>query len=347
MASRGRPLPPADARHRVAVIVLDGTLALDLAVAIQAFGPRPAVFQKIRAENESPYEIELCGTPPVNCPTLGFSIGELHPMARVATADTVLVPGLEDPLSPQDPGALEAIAEAARNGARLVSLCGGAFVLGQAGVLDGHQATTHWALAEEFRAAFPRVRLVEQALYIDDGQVLTSGGMLAATDLCLHVLRRDFGQAYANDMSRLLVSPPHRSGGQSQYTKTPAMPPNGSLAPVMAWMIDHLVEPLTLESVAARAHMSSRTLARRFRAETGDSVQDWIALRRVELARGLLEDSGLTISQIAYAAGFGSTESLRRHFRAVTGTSAREYRQTFSAKADSAPLRAEKRGIHN
>jgi transcriptional regulator GlxA family with amidase domain len=257
-------------------------------------------------------------------------------MARVATADTVLVPGLEDPLSPQDPGALEAIAEAARNGARLVSLCGGAFVLGQAGVLDGHQATTHWALAEEFRAAFPRVRLVEQALYIDDGQVLTSGGMLAATDLCLHVLRRDFGQAYANDMSRLLVSPPHRSGGQSQYTKTPAMPPNGSLAPVMAWMIDHLVEPLTLESVAARAHMSSRTLARRFRAETGDSVQDWIALRRVELARGLLEDSGMTISQIAYAAGFGSTESLRRHFREATGTNPRDYRQTFSAKADVA-----------
>lgn len=148
-------------------------------------------------------------------------------MARTATADTVLVPGLEDPLAPQDPGALDAIVEAARNGARLVSLCGGAFVLGQAGVLDGHQATTHWALADEFRSAFPRVRLVEQALYIDDGQVLTSGGMLAATDLCLHVLRRDFGQAYANDMSRLLVSPPHRSGGQSQYTKSPAMPPNG------------------------------------------------------------------------------------------------------------------------
>jgi AraC family transcriptional regulator, transcriptional activator FtrA len=194
-------------------------------------------------------------------------------VARAATADTVLVPGLDTALAPQDPGALAAIAEAARNGARLVSLCAGAFVL---------------------------------------------------------------GQAYANDMSRLLVSPPHRSGGQSQYTKTPAMPPNGSLAPVMAWIIDHLTEPLTLESVAAEAHMSSRTLARRFRAETGDSVQDWIALRRVELARGLLEDSAMTISQIAYAAGFGSTESLRRRFRAATGASVREYRQAFSAKADSA-----------
>jgi AraC family transcriptional activator FtrA len=124
MASRGQRLAPAKTRHRIAVIVLDGTLALDLAVAIQAFGQRPAVFQKIRAENESPYEIELCGTPPVYCPTLGFSIGELHPVARAATADTVLVPGLEDPLAPQDPGALAAIAEAARNGARLVSLRG-------------------------------------------------------------------------------------------------------------------------------------------------------------------------------------------------------------------------------
>jgi transcriptional regulator GlxA family with amidase domain len=333
MVIMSQPRSPAAGRHRIAVIVLDGTLALDLAVAIQAFGQRPAVFQKIRAERESPYEIELCGTPPVDCPTLGFSIGDLHPVARAATADTVLVPGLDTALAPQDPGALAAIAEAARNGARLVSLCAGAFVLGQAGVLDGHRVTTHWALASEFRAAFPRVRLVEQALYVDDGQVLTSGGMLAATDLCLHLLRRDFGQAYANDMSRLLVSPPHRSGGQSQYTKTPAMPPNGSLAPVMAWMIDHLSEPLTLESVAAEAHMSSRTLARRFRAETGDSVQDWIALRRVELARGLLEDSAMTISQIAYAAGFGSTESLRRRFRAATGASVREYRQTFSAKA--------------
>src|SRR6201996_7620214 len=223
MARSGQGLLPAAARHRVAIIVLDGTLALDLAVAVQAFGPRPAVFQKIRAENESPYEIELYGTPPVSCPTLGFSIGELHPVARAATADTVLVPGLDTALEPQDPGALAAIAEAARNGARLVSLCAGG--------------------------------------------------------------------------------------------------------------ADRLREPLTLETVAARAHVSSRTLARRFRAETGFSVQDWIALRRVEQARGLLEESGLTVSQIAYAVGFGSTESLRRHFRAVTGTSAREYRETFSAKA--------------
>ena len=334
-----RQLAAPHARHRIAVVVLGGTFALDLAVAIQAFGRRPTVFQKIRDEEHSPYEIELCGQPSIKSTTLGFSIGELHPVARAATADTVLVPGLEDPLTPQDPDALAAIAHAARNGARLVSLCAGAFVLGQAGVLGGHRVTTHWALADDFRAAFPGVQLMEQALYVDDGQVLSSGGMLAAADLCLHVLRRDFGQSYANDISRLLVSPPHRSGGQAQYTKSPARPLTSALAPIMAWMLDRLSEPLTLQSVAAEAHMSSRTLARRFRAETGDSVQNWIARRRVEQARELLEDSDMTISQIAYTVGFGSTESLRRHFNLTTGTSARQYRQTFSADAGTGSAR--------
>jgi AraC family transcriptional activator FtrA len=336
MATSHERRAPGGARHRIAVVVLGGTFALDLAVAIQAFGRRPAVFQKIRRESQSPYEIELCGKPPTTSAMLGFSIAELHPIARAATADTVLVPGLEDPLTPQDPDALAAIAEAARNGARLVSLCAGAFVLGQAGVLSGHQVTTHWALADDFRAAFPGVQLMEHALYVDDGQVLSSGGMLAAADLCLHVLRRDFGQSYANDISRLLISPPHRSGGQSQYTKNLATPMTSSLAPVMAWMLDHLNEPLTLQSVSAQAHMSTRTLERRFRAETGDSVQNWIAQRRVEHARGLLENSDMTISQIAHTVGFGSTESLRRHFTTATGTSARQYRQTFSVKPDPA-----------
>lgn len=338
MGSSGdRQAAPAGARHRIAVVVLEGTFALELAVAIQAFGRRPAVFQKIRDEDHSPYEIELCGECPVKRTTLGFSIGELRPMAWAATADTVLVPGLEDPLEPQAPGALAAIAEAARNGTRLVSLCAGAFVLGQAGVLGGHRVTTHWTLAGDFRAAFPDVELMEHALYVDDGQVLSSGGMLASADLCLHLLSSDFGQAYANDISRLLISPPHRSGGQSQYTKNPARSLTSPLAPVMAWMLDHLSEPLTLQSVAAQAHMSSRTLARRFRAETGDSVQGWIAKRRVEQARELLEDSGITISQIAYTVGFGSTESLRRHFSLTTGTSARQYRQTFSAGPETDP----------
>ncbi|GAB3838347.1 GlxA family transcriptional regulator [Kribbella italica] len=314
-------------RHRVAIAVLGGTMALDLAVAVQAFGRRPTMFDRIRTEPESPYDVVLCGRTGV--PTFG----ELLPMAELATADTVVIPGVDDPLAARDPETLEAIASAAGDGARLISLCAGAFVLGYAGVLDGHRVTTHWALADDFRAEFPRVELAEHELYVDDGQVLTSGGMLAAADLCLHVLRSDHGQSYANDMSRLLVSPPHRAGGQAQYTKIIEKPLTGGLAPVLAWMIEHLDEPLSLQYVADHAHMSTRTLARRFRAETGQSLLDWVVMRRVERARELLEESDLTVTQIAYAAGFGSTESLRRHFLLSSGTSPGAYRATFKLAA--------------
>ncbi len=314
-------------RHRVAIVVLSGTFVLDLAVAAQAFGRRPSVFAKIRHEPETPYDIVLCG--PTAAPTsLGFTIGDLSPVEWIADADTVVVPGLEEPWAPQDPTLLSAVAKAAEAGARLVSLCAGVFVLGQAGILDGRRVTTHWALADEFRAAFPRAHLMEDEMYVDDGQILSSGGMLAAADLCLYVLRQDHGQAYANDVSRVLISPPHRAGGQAQYAKA-TRPLSGSLSPVMHWLIENIAEPLTVQQVAARANMSSRTLERRFRTETGDSVAGWIARRRVERARELLENSNLTVTQVAYAAGFGSTQSLRRHFVSRIGVSPRDYRDTF------------------
>ncbi|WP_240477244.1 GlxA family transcriptional regulator [Jiangella muralis] len=309
------------------MLVLGGTFVLDLAVAVQAFGRRPSVFAKIRDEPEAPYEIGVCGLAPT--PTsLGFTMSDLKPVDWITGADTVVVPGLEAPWAPQDPAVLAAVARAAHDGARLVSLCAGAFVLGQAGVLDGHRVTTHWALADEFRAAFPETELVEHALYVDDGQVLSSGGMLASADLCLYVLGQDHGQSYANDVSRVLVSPPHRAGGQAQYAKAGPRP-SGPLTPVLAWLDEHLAEPLSLRDVAAQAHMSPRTLERRFREETGDSMAAWIARRRVERVRALLEDSQLTVTQIAYDAGFGSTESMRRHFLTYAGTTPRSYRETF------------------
>jgi AraC family transcriptional regulator, transcriptional activator FtrA len=314
-------------RHRVAMIVLGGTFVLDLAVAVQAFGRRPSVFSKIREEREPPYEIGVCGRS-LTPTSLGFTIADLKPVEWIKGADTVVVPGLEAPWAPQDPAVLDAIATAAEDGARLVSLCAGAFVLGQAGVLDGRRVTTHWALADEFRAAFPRANLIEHAMYVDDGQILSSGGMLASADLCLYVLRRDHGQSYANDVSRVLISPPHRTGGQAQYVKA-APPPSGPLSPVLDWLDEHIAEPLTLQQVAVRAHMSPRTLERRFRTETGDSLAGWIARRRVERARAMLEDTELSVTQVAHAAGFGSTESLRRHFVTHTGTTPRSYRDTF------------------
>jgi transcriptional regulator GlxA family with amidase domain len=316
------------AAHRVAMIVLGGTFVLDLAVAVQAFGRRPSVFSKIRDEAQAPYEVGVCGQT-LTPTSLGFSLADLKPLSWVENADTVVVPGLEAPWSPQDPAVLEAIAAAAADGARLVSLCAGAFVLGQAGVLEGRRVTTHWALADEFRAAFPTVQLLEHEMYVDDGQVLSSGGVLASADLCLYVLGQDHGQSYANDVSRVLISPPHRVGGQAQYAAPSRRPLTGSLAPVLDWIDEHLAERLTVREVAVQAHLSERTLERRMRTETGDSLAQWIARRRVQRARILLESSSSTVSEIAYDVGFGSTESMRRHFVAHTGTTPRAYRDAF------------------
>ena len=315
-------------RHRVAIVVLKGTFVLDLAVAVQAFGRRPSIFAKIRQEAEPPYEVVIAGhaTTPTS---LGFTIGELQSYDVVASADTVLVPGTEYALDPLPDDLHAALVAAHTSGARMVSLCAGAFVLGQAGVLDGHRVTTHWAMASEFRAAFPRAQLIEHALYVDDGQVLSSGGMLAATDLCLYLLASDHGQSYANDVSRLLVSPPHRVGGQAQYARAFRPPPTGPLTPVLAWLEENISEPFRVADVAARAHMSQRTLVRRFRAETGEGLAEWVARHRVERARALLEDTDLPVTQVAHDAGFGSGEALRRHFLARVGTSPRAYRGTF------------------
>ncbi len=316
------------ARHRVAMIVLGGTFVLDLAVAVQAFGRRPSVFAKIRDELEPPYEVGVCGRA-LTTTSLGFAISDLKPLEWISGADTVVVPGLESPWEPQDPAVLAALSSAANAGARMVSLCAGAFVLGQAGVLHGRKVTTHWALADEFRSAFPDVDLIEHAMYVDDGQVLSSGGMLASVDLCLYVLGQDQGQSYANDVSRVLISPPHRTGGQGQYAKAVPRPRSESLGPLLEWLDEHLTEPLTLSQVAAHAHLSERTLVRRLRAEVGESLAGWIARRRVERAQALLEDTDLTVSGVAHAVGFGSSESLRRQFLSRVGTTPRAYRDAF------------------
>jgi AraC family transcriptional activator FtrA len=317
-------------KHRVAIVVVEGTMALDTAVAVQAFGPRPQVFSTMRDETESPYELVLCGDPSSQLGTIGFSLGGLQPIEAVATADTVVVPGVGTPLQAREQETLAAITAAGERGARLVSFCGGAFVLAQAGVLRGHRATTHWALADEFRSLHPDVTLVDDDLYVEDRGVFTSGGMLAATDLCLHLLRSDHGQSYANDMSRLLVSPPHRTGGQSQYRHRKATPMQGSLAPLMAWALEHLDDDLTVPVLAAQGNMSTRTLTRKFEAETGGGALKWVMERRVERARALLEDSDLNVTDIAFRTGFGSLATFRRQFHAVTGTTPLSYRQTFA-----------------
>jgi transcriptional regulator GlxA family with amidase domain len=319
----------AGSRRTIAVAVLDGTLALDVAVAIQAFGPRPTAFLAMRDELASPYEVFICGSGDARLRTIGMAFRDLQPWSRLARADTVIVPGLDEPDRRRDPQALAAIADAARRGARLVALCTGAFVLGFAGVLDGRRVTTHWALAERFRALFPDAKLLDDELFVDDGDVLSSGGMLAAADLCLHILRQDHGQSYANDVARLLVSPPFRTGGQAQYRVDGAGRSVGSLTPLLAWVDEHLHEPLTLSLLASKAHVSTRTLSRRFEAETGRGALQWISERRIARARALLEDTDLSVTDVAFATGFGSLGAFRRQFARATGTTPRSYRLTF------------------
>jgi transcriptional regulator GlxA family with amidase domain len=322
-------MPSAPPRRSIAIAVLDGTLALDVAVAIQAFGPRPTAFLAMRDELDSPYDVYVCGGDQARLRTIGMAFRDVQPWSRLAGADTVIVPGLDEPDRKRDPEALAAIAAAADRGARLVALCTGAFVLGFAGVLDGRRVTTHWALAEQFRALFPEVKLLDDELFVDDGDVLSSGGMLAAADLCLHILREDHGQSYANDVSRLLVSPPYRAGGQAQYRVNGHDRSSGSLTSLMEWADAHLDERLTLPMLAAKAHMSTRTLSRRFEAETGRGALQWISGRRIARARMLLEDTDLSVTEIAFASGFGSLGAFRRQFARATGTTPRSYRLTF------------------
>lgn len=315
----------------MAIVVLEGTQPLDVAVALQTFGPRPSAFAAIRDEAESPYEVVVCSGSSLAPDALGLTLDGMASWERLAEADTVVVPGLDEPARPRDPAALEAIRVAAARGARLVGLCTGVFVLGHAGVLAGRRVTTHWALADEFRREFPDVELLDDELFLDDGQVLSSGGMLAATDLCLHILRSDHGACYANDVSRLLVSPPYRSGGQAQYRTGRPPRHNGdtTLEPLMAWVIENLHEELTVGVLAAKAHISTRTLSRRFETETGRGALQWLTERRVERARALLEDSPLSVTEVAYATGFGSLAAFRRHFTRLTRTTPSAYRATF------------------
>lgn len=326
-------MPPSLRRHSIAIAVLEGTLALDLAVAVQAFGPRPTAFLAIRDELESPYDVALCGGDDAQLRTIGMSVRDLHPWSRLATADTVIVPGLDEPDRRRDPDALAAIAAAAARGARLVGLCAGVFVLGFAGVLDGRRVTTHWALESQFRRLFPDAKLLVDELFIDDGDVLSSGGMLAAADLCLHILRNDHGQRYANDIARLLVSPPFRVGSQAQYRVGTPDEAEGTLAPLMQWIDTHLDQPLTLALLAERAAMSLRTLSRRFETETGRGALQWVSERRVARARTLLEETDLNVTDVAFAVGFGSLGAFRRQFARTTGTNPRNYRHTFSERS--------------
>ncbi|WP_461120136.1 GlxA family transcriptional regulator [Saccharothrix stipae] len=319
-----------DTRHLVAVLALDEVVTFDLGTPTQ-------VFNAARDEQERRfYRVRVC-TPderPVRS-AAGFDITSEHGLELLAEAGTVVVAGVSHGARVLADGTLDqpvrdALRAAAARGARVMSICTGAFVLAAAGLLDGRRATTHWAHADNFRRLFPTVDLDPDVLFVDEGDVLTSAGVAAGVDLCLHVVRHDHGSEVANMAARRCVVPPWRSGGQSQFIVRPVpVMTDTSTAPARAWALEHLHEPLDLRALAALARMSVRTFTRRFREETGISPGKWITQQRVERARHLLETTDLAVDQVARHAGFGTGAALRQQMSATLGVAPSVYRTTF------------------
>jgi AraC family transcriptional activator FtrA len=318
--------------HRVAVLVPPQVNVFDLGVALEVFAlPRPELGLEW-------YDVEVCTTRPGT--DLGV-VGALgltapHGLEAVARADTVVVVGADKTEPPVGREILEAIRAAHGRGARLVSLCTGAFILAAAGVLDGRRATTHWKRARLLAERFPRVDVDPNVLYVDDGQVLTSAGTAAAVDLCLHIVRKDLGARAARHVARAMVVPPHREGGQAQFVMTPVPEFRGSLDGVqraMEYAAHHLDEQLTLERMSALAFMSPRSFSRRFREVTGTTPMRWLLEQRLTRARELLEETDESVERVAAVAGFGSAITLRQRFAQVLGTSPSSYRKTFRSHA--------------
>lgn len=312
------------ARHRVAVLCLDGLVAFDLTAPAQAFS------LAAKPTGEPLYEVGACSVDgaPVQT-TGGFAVDPGAGLELLDAAGTVVVPGYAAILTPPPAAALDALRAAAARGARVLSVCTGAFALAHAGLLDGRRATTHWAWAGELAARFPAVAVDPAALFVDEGDVLTSAGLSAGIDLSLHVIRADFGAAAGERVARHMVAPPHRDGGQAQFIARPPAACGGDLEPTRRWAEERLAEQLDVAVLAGHAGVSPRTFARRFRAETGTTPLRWLLGRRVGEARRLLEESDLPVERIAERAGFGSAASLREHFRRATTTTPTAYRRSF------------------
>lgn len=328
MANTGRADP-----HRIAVLALDHVVGLDLGTPAQVFGTA-------RNDADVPfYTVAVCtaGARPVRS-SAGFRVLPDHGLEIVEAADTVIVPGLHDgaPLTDGtvDPEIRTVLRQAHDRGARIMSICTGAFVLAAAGLLDGRPATTHWAYANRFRRMHPRVLLDPDVLFVDDGDILTSAGVAAGLDLCLHVIRTDHGSGVANRSARRCVVPPWREGGQAQYIERPLPEATASgTARTRDWAQHRLHEPLTLSQMAAHASMSVRTFTRRFREETGLSPARWLIQQRTDHARLLLESTDLNVDQVARRSGFGTTAALRQQLHQRIGVPPTAYRRTFRPPA--------------
>ncbi|MFS7872291.1 helix-turn-helix domain-containing protein [Streptomyces asiaticus] len=310
--------------HRVVALLTEPQSPFEVACAAEVFG---ADVPEVPAR----YSFRVCAERPGPLrTTVGYSMLVDAGLDAVQEADTVVIPGWQEPAAPVSPAVTEALRAAHGRGARIVAICTGAFVLAGTGLLDGRRATTHWRSTARLAAAFPEVRVDTNVLFVDHGDVATSAGTGAGIDLCLHLVRTDHGAAHAARIARSMVLPPHREGSQLQYA-TPSVPAkaDASLAPVLEWATARLGTRLTLGRLAERAGLSNRTLARRFTEQLGTSPGQWLLTQRVNAARVLLEQTDLPVEAIATRVGLASAVNLRRRFRARLGTTPGAYRRTF------------------
>ncbi|MBX3134177.1 MAG: helix-turn-helix domain-containing protein [Gemmatimonadaceae bacterium] len=314
-------------RHLVAVLALPSVVPFDLGVPLQVFGyPRPDL-GAIR------YKAVLCGVRrgPVMT-SQGFPVVAPAGLEALRRAQTIIVPGVDDLDLPIPAAVTRALRAAHARGTRIAAICTGAFALAEAGLLDGRRATTHWIDAPELIRRYPDVRVDADVLYVDEGRILTSAGIAAGVDLCLHLVRRDHGAALANTIARRLVVPPLRDGGQAQYIAAPVIADDGgSLDRTRSWALARLDAPLDVPALARHAKLPVRTFARRFRAECGTTPLQWLTRQRVLRAQQLLETTRWGIERVASSCGLGSAVTLRAQFRRTLGTSPVAYRRTFQA----------------
>jgi transcriptional regulator GlxA family with amidase domain len=310
--------------HLVTVVAVPPVGTFELAIP-------DLVFPAVGVDGPPAYQVQVCAAEPGRvASTGGLDVFVPHGLDRIRYADTVIVSGT-GARQRADPRVLDALRRAAAGDTRIASICTGAFVLAQAGLLDGRRATTHWRYAAELAERFPAVHVAPDLLFVQDGNIVTSAGLASGLDMCLHLVRADHGAAVANDVARLAVVAPVRPGGQTQFVGSPLPVETGtSLAGTRAWALDRLDAPVTLADLARHAHTSIRTLTRRFRAETGLSPLQWLLQQRVERARELLEASDLPLTQVARLSGLGSVDSLRQHVRSHTGLHPSAYRRSFT-----------------
>lgn len=310
--------------HTVAVLALDQVIPFDLAAPIDTFN-----WARL-PDGRAPYRVKVCSVAE-EVSAGPFAVRAPYGLEALAEADTIVVPGTADPTVPLPTGVAEALCTAAANGTRIASICVGAFIFAATGLLDGQRATTHWIAAADLAAMYPKVTVDPNVLYVDNGQFLTSAGAAAAMDMCLHMIRLDYGSAVAAHAARMSVMPLEREGGQAQFIvhAQPPAPAGTTMEPLLSWLEEHSDRDLTLDDIAARAGMSARTLNRRFREQTGTTPLQWLHLARVRRAQHLLETTTHPVERIAVQTGFGSPTAFRDRFKRVVGTSPQAYRRAF------------------